>query len=114
MSCKVLVNMSSSESFGIVLLEAWMAGKPVIVNDSCAAFHDLAINNHNALLVDGVSSLREAIERLVSDGELCDRLAENGKRSLENYDWANVGSLFVESCRELINQLGSIAAHDAS
>jgi glycosyltransferase involved in cell wall biosynthesis len=75
--------MSSSESFGIVLLEAWMAGKPVIANNSCAAFHDLAIDDHNALLVDDVRSLRQAIKRLLSDQELCDRLAENGKGLLK-------------------------------
>ena len=82
MSCKALVNMSSSESFGIVLLEAWMAGKPVIVNGSCAAFHDLASNHYNALIVDDALSLQEAIARLMDDPELCNRLAKNGKEIL--------------------------------
>jgi len=101
LSCTALVNMSSSESFGIVLLEAWMAGKPVIVNNACAAFHDLAIDNHNALLVNNVSELQKAISNVVNDPSLCERLAVNGAELLPDYDWAKIGSTFVAACNEL-------------
>jgi glycosyltransferase involved in cell wall biosynthesis len=109
MSCKALVNMSSSESFGIVLLEAWMAGKPVIVNRACAAFHDLATDNHNALMVDDMLSLKKAITQLLSDQQLCDQLAKNGQEILPDYDWSHVGSLFVKSCNELTTSSYSTA-----
>ncbi len=104
LSCQALVNMSSSESFGIVLLEAWMAGKPVIVNNTCAAFHDLATDNHNALMVDDVLSLQDAISLVVSDPGLCEKLAKNGSELLKDYDWSYVGSSFVTSCNELIGR----------
>ena len=103
LSCQALVNMSSSESFGIVLLEAWMAGKPVIVNNACAAFHDLAIDNHNALMVDDSLSLQNAISKIVSEPGLCEKLANNGAKLLKDYDWSRIGSSFVASCKELIN-----------
>lgn len=106
-SCKALVNMSSSESFGIVLLEAWMAGKPVIVNGSCAAFHDLASAHQNALIVDGTLSLHDAIASLLDAPDLCDRLAANGKKTLKDYDWSSVGEQFVNECNTLINQFQS-------
>jgi glycosyltransferase involved in cell wall biosynthesis len=96
--------MSSSESFGIVLLEAWMAGKPVIVNNACAAFHDLATDNHNALIVNSVPSLQKAICKLLDDRSLCKRLAKNGAKSLNDYDWDHIGSFFVKSCHELIDR----------
>ena len=103
LSCKALVNMSSSESFGIVLLEAWMAGKPVIVNDACAAFHDLAIDGHNALMVKDTQSLQEAIIKVISDPALCEHLAENGRKILPDYDWYNIGDFFVDECNKLIS-----------
>ena len=91
-----------------------MAGKPVIVNGSCAAFHDLASNHYNALIVDDALSLQEAIARLMDDPELCNRLAKNGKEILWNYDWSNIGSLFVKHCNELIKNSRPIKGSDNS
>lgn len=105
LSCLALVNMSSSESFGIVLLEAWMAGKPVVVNRGCAAFHDMAVDQHNALLVDA-ASLAPALLRLLGDSELCTQLAANGREVLAQYDWRSVGQTFVEHCRQLSEKPG--------
>lgn len=99
-SCVALCNMSMSESFGIVLLEAWLAGKPVIANRHCAAFHDLAEHECNALLVDEYE-LQGAIERLLNDQALCERLAVSGIEVARQFDWALVSERFLEVCREL-------------
>ncbi|MGB4672517.1 MAG: glycosyltransferase [Azovibrio sp.] len=103
MSCLALCNMSSSESFGIVLLEAWRAGKPVIANKQCAAFHDLARHDHEALLV-GREDLPAAIRKLWEQPQLRQRLAENGKAQLANFAWEKVAANFVAECRALIRQ----------
>lgn len=102
MSCLTLVNMSTSESFGIVLLEAWMAGRPVVVNTGCAAFHDMAVDGENALLVDG-QTLRSALLRLAADEALCQQLARNGQQTMTRYDWKQVGEDFVDQCTRLID-----------
>ena len=101
MGCLALVNMSSSESFGIVLLEAWLANKPVVANKSCVAFHDMAVDNENSLLVtpDG---LQEALTRIINDPALCQRLAENGYMTAQNFSWEAVENKFVEICRKKI------------
>lgn len=102
MSCVALCNMSTSESFGIVLLEAWLAGKPVIVNKHCAAFHDMAVDGENALMVVE-EGLTEAIRRLFSQPELGSRLAKNGATITNKFDWAAVSSEFVKICSEYIS-----------
>lgn len=109
LSCLALVNMSTSESFGIVLLEAWMAGKPVVVNKGCAAFHDMAVDEYNALLVDA-DTLPVALLRLMSDDSLCQRLAQQGQAGLSRYDWMSVGNEFVSHCTGLINNQTSSGA----
>jgi glycosyltransferase involved in cell wall biosynthesis len=100
MSCIALCNMSTSESFGIVLLEAWLAGKPVIVNNNCAAFHDMAVDGENSLMVSG-EELGEAIRDLLSEPKLRNRLSRNGKAIAIKFDWAAVSGIFLEQCREL-------------
>lgn len=102
MSCTALVNMSTSESFGIVLLEAWLANKPVVVNRLCAAFHDMAIDEVNALMVD-VSELEAAIMRIVVDKELQMKLAGSGRQGALAYDWKEVGARFTSECLGLID-----------
>lgn len=103
LSCVALVNMSDSESFGIVLLEAWMAGKPVIANEECAAFHDMAIDSVNALLVDA-SGLKPALLRLLQEPELAAQLATEGAKQLQHYHWNEVGRQFTAACKALAGQ----------
>jgi glycosyltransferase involved in cell wall biosynthesis len=100
MSCVSLVNMSTSESFGIVLLEAWLANKPVIANRNCAAFHDMAIHEKNALLV-AESDLAEAIVRLLGDPELASSLGRNGREVALRFDWRKVSEEFLAVCSDL-------------
>lgn len=102
-SCIGLCNMSTSESFGIVLLEAWLAGKPVIANRDCAAFHDMAVHGENALLVDE-NGLAEAMRTLWQDPELRQRLAVKGKEITGRFDWSIVGQQFVDMCRQMTAQ----------
>lgn len=91
--------MSASESFGIVLLEAWLAGKPVIVNKHCAAFHDMAIDKENSLLVNS-EELPTAIRKLHDDTNLRIKLATNGKKQTVRFDWKAVSSEFVDICKK--------------
>lgn len=100
LSCIGLCNMSSSESFGIVLLEAWLANKPVIANKNCIAFHDLAENDVNAILVTP-EDLRKSIKRLYLNSGLRNKLADEGRRKVADYDWSVVSDKFVGYCAEI-------------
>ena len=100
MTCIALCNMSSSESFGIVLLEAWLAGKPVIANKNCVAFHDMAIDGDNALLVEQ-QELADAIRRLLGNPKFGRKLAENGKKLASEFDWNVVCENFLAISLEL-------------
>lgn len=100
MSCLALVNMSSSESFGIVLLEAWLARKPVIANKSCVAFHDMAVDQENALMVSH-EELQDALVRLRNEPALCERLGSNGFETAQKFSWKVVENDFVNICRKV-------------
>lgn len=100
MHCQAICNMSSSESFGIVLLEAWLGGKPVIANRDCAAFNDLAKHEHNALLVN-TTSLVPTLLRILDDPTLGPRLAEKGNEIAQLFDWKKICDSFIRVCHEL-------------
>jgi len=102
MSCIALCNMSSSESFGIVLLEAWQAGKPVIANKNCAAFRNIAVDGVNALMATD-DNLAEKLHQIASDAELRERLARNGKAICDAYGWKAITKKFVSICNNEVS-----------
>jgi glycosyltransferase involved in cell wall biosynthesis len=86
--CLALVTMSQSESFGIVLCEAWLFGKPVIANANCYAFRDLVQPGETGMLVGTDEELVSAMDRLAADPELRLRIGRAGfKEVVERYSW---------------------------
>jgi phosphatidylinositol alpha-1,6-mannosyltransferase len=74
------------EGFGIVFLEAGVAGKPVIGGRSGGA-QDAILENETGMLVkpDEVEEIASAISRLAGDAELRDRLGERGHEWAANF-----------------------------
>lgn len=90
--CIAVVSMSESESFGIVLCEAWKFGKPVIANRNCLSFRELVSDGTDGLLVGTDRELVEAMRRLASDRLVAENLGESGQsKTFANYTWRAVG-----------------------
>jgi glycosyltransferase involved in cell wall biosynthesis len=89
--CLAVVTMSSSESFGIVLCEAWMSGKPVIANRACYSFRELVKDGETGLLVRTTSDLAAAMERLATNSAERDRMGQAGRaEAISRYTWGRV------------------------
>ncbi|MGO4260209.1 glycosyltransferase family 4 protein [Lysobacter sp. TAB13] len=83
-----LANLSESESFGIVLLESWMAKRPVIARSSTVAFTELVRDGENGYLADNLDDVAAAIERYLGDRALADRHGTAGIDTAQGYSWA--------------------------
>ena len=85
-ACDVLLLPSTGEAFGIVFLEAWTVGKPVI-GARAGAIPSVILEEHDGLLVNpgDVAELARAIERLIAQPELSHRLALNGQRKVRQH-----------------------------
>jgi glycosyltransferase involved in cell wall biosynthesis len=79
-ACDVLAQPSIEESFGLVLIEAWMMGRPVI-GASIAATRDLVSDGEDGLIVPPADppALADAILRLVASPETRARMGEHGR-----------------------------------
>lgn len=83
-ACDVVAFPSRYEPFGTVTVEAWAAGKPLVVAD--AAGPKATVKDEvDALLVpkDDVAALRTALARVLGDAELRATLVANGRQSYE-------------------------------
>ena len=84
--CHVPIN-SKVEAYGQTYVEALAAGVPSIYTLSGIA-NDFIKHENNALVVDYKSSrqIADAIQRLLSDNELRNKLIKNGQESVQRFD----------------------------
>jgi glycosyltransferase involved in cell wall biosynthesis len=98
----VFANMSESESFGMVFLEAWMAGKPVVGNRACTAVADLIADGEDGFLARDAQECAEKIGALLLDGDLARRLGERGHgKAMRDYTWDAIGGRVADIYRSV-------------
>ena len=88
---------TGGESFGIVLLEAMSAGKPVVASD-IEGFRGIMTDGEQGVLVPkkDTGALANALGRLARDPELRSKLGGQGSRSAEDYRWEVVAGRVEE------------------
>jgi glycosyltransferase involved in cell wall biosynthesis len=86
-----LVSPSPLESLSIVLLEAWSVGIPVVVNGACAVTVDLCGRAGGGCWFEGFTTFEVALDRMLRDAQLRERLARAGRSYVErHFSWAVV------------------------
>jgi len=96
-ACDVFVLPSMHEPFGIVVLEAWSAGRPVIVT-RVGGLKALVSEDETGLFIESAGSdpaadLAAKVHRLVTEPDTRRRLAEAGQREARSrYDWSQIGA----------------------
>lgn len=91
---------SISESFGLVVLEAWMHGVPVVVQDM-PLFREIVGAEGGWLAAFGSpAAMGAAICEALRDPDEALRRGRAGReRALERYDWDEVAVRYEEACR---------------
>jgi phosphatidyl-myo-inositol alpha-mannosyltransferase len=86
------------ESFGMVLTEAFAAGRPVVASD-IAGYRDVVTDGADGLLVPrgDATRLAETLRDLALDPERTVRLGAEAARSAERYAWPRVAEQVAEA-----------------
>ena len=92
------------ESFGIVLLEAMAAGKPVVASD-IEGYSSVVTHGHDGLLVKpkGDDELAGGIATLLKDSALRARLGANGRKRVEQFHWDRVAGQVMDYYMTFLN-----------
>lgn len=91
------------ESFGIVLLEAMAAGKPIVATD-IDGYANVMTHGVDGLLVPpkDVKTLAHALTSLLKDEALRHQLGSNGRRKVEGLTWESITSKTLDYYQELL------------
>ncbi len=85
---QAFVSPSPFEAFSIVLIEAWTAGVPVLVNAACLATTEHVRRSAGGLVFGGYAQFEVAVERLTGDAALRSGLARRGGAYVgRNFTW---------------------------
>lgn len=77
---------SAYEGFGLALTEAMSAGLPAVGCKSCPAVNELIKDGENGFLCEnGVDAFAQALEKLMSDEELREKMGQAAKADMKQY-----------------------------
>jgi glycosyltransferase involved in cell wall biosynthesis len=102
-SAQLLVNPSAFESFSLVVVEAWLAGRPVVVNARCAATVEACRRSNGGLWFSGYASFEALMDRLLGDAALRADLAASGERyARELFNWDAIVGRYADLAERVL------------
>jgi phosphatidylinositol alpha-mannosyltransferase len=101
-----LAPSTGSESFGIVLVEAMAAGKPVVASD-IPGYRDVTRHGVEGLLVPpgDVAAVATAVERLLGDRRLASALGRRGAARARHFAWDSIVDELEEIYADAVGSL---------
>src|SRR6266699_1608002 len=98
----IVVVPSRYEAFGIVVLEAMAAGRPLVAT-SVGGIPEIVNAPRNAILVaPEAASIAAGIRRLASDPDLGRRMAVANREDVASFSWSRIAPRYLELFRELL------------
>jgi len=89
--CELFVTPSAWESFSLVVLEAWLAGAPVLVNRRCDATLEHCLRSGGGLSFFDYADFEAVVDRLLGDRPLRELLVRNGRSYTGRvFNWAAI------------------------
>lgn len=94
-ACEFLIHPSFYESFSIVIMEAWLHRKPVLVNGECEVTLFHALRSNGGLYFSSFGEFAECVSLLRKRPEVRASLGEAGREYvLANYTWQDTAARF--------------------
>jgi glycosyltransferase involved in cell wall biosynthesis len=102
-SADIVMLCSTLEGFGMPIIEAQATGR-VVLTSNCSSMPDVAGNG--ALLVDPLSikSMREGLEKLISDAILREKLIQAGFENVKRFLPETISEMYYEVYSSLVKR----------
>ncbi|NNJ09630.1 glycosyltransferase family 4 protein [Chloroflexales bacterium ZM16-3] len=89
--CTAICQPSLNESFSIVIMEAWLQGRPAIVHAGCAVTSEHVGQSGGGYAPGSYEQFRDALDALLADPAHADDLGARGRAYVqERYSWGRL------------------------
>lgn len=102
-AAELFIYPSLYEGFGLPVLEAMACGTPVVTSDR-AAIPEVVGDAAVKVDPDNVELMREAVLKVINDGELRERLANEGPKRARMFSWSKCASETLELFYKLTSE----------
>jgi glycosyltransferase involved in cell wall biosynthesis len=100
----IYLNTNTVDNMPVSVVEACASGVPVVATNVGGLSHLITHEQDGLLVPNGdVDTAVDAVERLLSDQRLAERLSTNGRRLAERSDWPNVRKMWEALFDEVLN-----------
>lgn len=95
-AAQLLCQPSLFESFSIVIMESWLASRPVLVSGKCAVTKDFAVQSGGGLYFENYADFEGAVKLLLENKAFADTLGANGNKFVRNnFTWDIVAQKYI-------------------
>ena len=93
----VFCNPSQFESFSLVIMESWLAAKPVLVNGACEVTTDFVKQSNGGLYYCNFAEFEKCLTYLLVHRNISIAMGLNGKQFVEkNFTWDVVARRYID------------------
>lgn len=90
-ACMAFVLPSTQESFSIVMMEAWLQGKPVIANAACNVAREHIYTCGGGIMYSNADEFAVAVQTLTENPALAEEMGRKGREYvLSNFSWDRI------------------------
>lgn len=96
-SASVFCNPSQFESFSLVIMESWLAERPVLVNGDCAVTTDFVRKANGGLYYQNYAEFEKCLQYLFANRDIANQMGKNGRDFvLNNFAWDVIVKKYTE------------------
>lgn len=103
-----LCNPSHFESFSIVIMESWLAKRPVLVSDHCEVTKNFCLETNGGLYFENFGVFKGCVDFFLDNKDIADQMGHNGfKYVMDNFTHDRIAEKYLEFLNEVNYQINS-------
>lgn len=101
---ELLCQPSHNESFSLVIMESWLACRPVLVSNACAVTKNFAIESNAGLWFEEYFDFEGCVNYIINHPEDANEMGSNGRKYvLQHFSWDVIINNYKRFFKEVIS-----------